>query len=601
MNDITKAHYEYVAQPCRNFNILGHTSIIDPWDGREKYVLSNFALGATGTIVFIDVLTGDGESFVLPEGNGAWGIVNWHDEKLVIGTCVDQAYLHVFDLKTRHWAEPLPSVGESYFWQLTIGSDDKVYGGTYPGCSLMQYDPAAHTLVNLGRVSDNAKNLYTRPVYGEAPGYIIVNFGFDTNGLKAYHIDSGTYLPFSTPGAAVREINEKFICTEDNGVLAFYDPKSLLPIEDNGYTEQLKPKAVTLPNGQKIPFIPLNNNRLAGFRGQDYFIIDAPPSKSDYEKPLDIKLKPIPVEAPETELFALAPDNGGHIWGASGFGQTIFRFNPTTGEYWNSSSVCNHGGEVYGMVFVGERLFMTSYVGGDHIIYDPNQPWDQLNNVNPKTLQSVGPDLIRPHGRSVRGPDGGIWTGWWAKYGIYGGGLSRIDPETMKVDSWYDPIPGQAISGLAADGNYIYFTTNGHANGLEARRDICCHLAIWKPGSGLIHTEKLSQGDEPNSGLCAINGRVAASIGGQIRIYDTDLRKFVLDIPVSEECEWIIKLDDRKVGAFCGTTLYEIDLLSGKSSVLSELPGKIRAATITDAGDIYFSVQTTLYALKHSI
>ena len=598
MNETAQARYEYVAKPSRNFNILGHTSITDPWDGREKYVLSNFALGGTGTVVLIDVLTGDGESFALPVGNGAWGIVNWHDEKLVIGTCVDQAYLHVFDLKSRTWAEPLPSVGESYFWQMTIGSDDKIYGGTYPGCSLMQYDPIAHSLVNLGRVSDNAKNMYSRPVFGEAPGYILVNFGFDTNGWKAYHIESGTFRPFGLSGATMREISEDYICMEGDGIYTFYDPKTLEPIEDRGCSEMLSPRTIILPNGQKNPFIRLKSGKLAGNRGQEYFIIDAPSSLSGYEQPLNVKLKRIPVEAPDTEVFTLVPDNRGRIWGSSGFGQTIFRFDPATGEFWNSSSVCNHGGEVYGMVFVGDKLFLAAYVGGDHIVYDPDQPWDQLNNVNPRTLRSVGPDLIRPHGRSVIGPDGGVWTGWWAKYGVYGGGLSRVDPATLEVESWYDPIPGQAVAGLAADDEYIYFTTNGHANGLEARRDIRCHLAIWKPGTGLVHTEMLPEGEQTDFGLCAANGKAALCVGKQIRIYDAEARKFEREVPIEDTCDWILKLDERKVGAFCGKLLYEIDLFTGNSSVLSELPGRIRAATVTADGNIYFSVKTALYVLK---
>lgn len=593
------APYSYQGQPCKNFNILGQTTITDPRDGREKYVLSNFALGGTGTIVLIDTLTGEGESYVLPKGNGAWGIVNWHDEKLVIGTCVDQAYLHVFDLQSRTWAEPLESIGESYFWKMTLGSDDKVYGGTYPGCSLMQYDPATHTLVNLGKVSDNAKNLYSRPVWGEAPGYIIVYYGFETKGAKAYHIETDTFLEFGTPGATLKEITKDFICTiDENEELAFYDPRTLELLAGDGWAERLTPGWITLSNGQKNPVIKLKDNRLAGFRGQDYFITEAPAAKEEHDIPRSVDLKKIPVDAPETEIFTLVPDNHGMLWGASGFGQTIFRYDPATGESVNFSSVCNHGGEVYGMVFVGERLFMTSYIGGDHTVYDPSQPWDQLNNVNPKMLRAVGPQLVRPEGRSVWGPDGGIWTGWSANYGVYGGGLSRIDPETLEVDSWYDPIPEMAVAGVSADDEYIYFTTHGGTSGLETRKDISCHLGIWKPGIGLVHEELLPVGLEAGYGVSVINGRVALGVGKELRIFDTASKTFVYSTAIEETCDWIVKLNDNKAGAFCGTKLLEIDLFTGESSLLSELPGQIRAATVTEAGDIYFSVKTSLYVLK---
>ncbi|MFC3767480.1 hypothetical protein [Paenibacillus sp. GCM10012303] len=70
-------------------------------------------------------------------------------------------------------------------------------------------------------------------------------------------------------------------CTEDNGELAFYDPKTLEPLESGGLAERLSSKSVVLPNDQKTPVIPLKNGKLAGFRGQDYVIVDAPASKTD--------------------------------------------------------------------------------------------------------------------------------------------------------------------------------------------------------------------------------------------------------------------------------------------------------------------------------
>lgn len=600
MTDNESDACEYVAQPCRNFNILGHTAIIDPWDGKEKFVLSNFALGGTGTIIFIDTETGVGESFTLPVGNGAWGIVNWRDEKLVIGTCVDQAYLHVFDLRSRTWAEPLPSPREAYFWKMTLGSDGNVYGGTYPGCSLMQYDPRTHTLVNLGKVSDNGKNLYSRPVWGEAPGYIFVSYGYDTTGLKAYRIATGEFLPIGGPGTTIRAITDEYVCTETDGALSFYDPLTLAPLDGAGLAEKLvPPPAVALPNGQKVTALRLASGKLAGVRGQDFFLADAPgDGAADGGAPVTVELKRIPAEAPDTEIFMLIPDRLGRLWGASGFGQTIFRFDPATGDYWNSSSVCSHGGEVYGMVFVGDRLFLASYVGGDHMVYDPDEPWDQLNNVNPRTLRSVAPDLIRPEGRSVIGPDGCVWTGWSAKYGTYGGGLSRVDPATLEVDSWYDPIPERAVAGLAADDRHVYFTTHGGASGLASRKDIPNYLGVWKPGEGLVDRVEFAPGEEPGFAIAALGGLVAFGAGSRLRVYDPAARTFVRAIPLPDHCGWIVRLGGSRIGAFCGKRLLEIDVSNGESSLLAALPGTIRAATVTDAGDIYFSVKTSLYVLK---
>ncbi|MDG0813549.1 NHL repeat-containing protein [Cohnella rhizosphaerae] len=429
----------------------------------------------------------------------------------------------------------------------------------------MQYDPATHTLVNLGKVSDNPKNLYSRPVWGEAPGFIFVYYGFDTKGLKVYDIAKGTFQEFGRPEAEIREINDRFICTQTEGQLDFYDPRTLQPLDDAGLADQLKPSKITLANGQQLPFIELEDGRLASFRGQDYFIVDKPSNPQDYDTPQPIALAQIPAKAPVTEIFTLVEDPKGRIWGASGFGQTIFRFDPATGEYWNSSSVCNEGGEVYGMVFVGDRLFTASYVGGDHTVYDPDQPWDQLNNVNPRTLRSVGPRLIRPEGRSVRGPDGGIWTGWSANYGVYGGGLSRVDTETLEVENWYDPIPERAIASVAADDQYVYFTTHSGTSGLSTRHDIPWQLGIWEPGKGLIDQYDYPASPNDTYGIAASQGKVAFAAGVEIHIFDVAERKVVHTVAVSQPCLWLLKLDDEHVAAFCGDELIRIHLHSGGS------------------------------------
>ncbi|MDI4644997.1 hypothetical protein [Cohnella hashimotonis] len=591
--------YTRVGQPCSNFNILATAVVRDPSDGRDKFVLSNYAMGGTGSIILIDPLSGEGESFGLPVGPGAWGLVNWKNEKLIVGTCVDQAYLHAFDLRTRQWAKTLVSEGEAYFWQMTLGSDGNVYGGTYPGCSLMKYDPASHTLVNLGQVSDVEGNQYSRPVWGEAPGYILVNYGYNVAGMKAYVIGDGTFRDFGAPGEQIKWVTDKLICAEKDQRLSYYDAATLLPFDKVVDDGQIPRTSITLPNLQKVSVRRLGHNRLAGVRGQDYFIAAEPENPEDFDRPLPVALKKIPAAPPPTAIFTLQSDGRGKLWGSSGFGQTVFSIEPHTGSVWNSSSVCNEGGEVYGLQFACDRLFMSAYAGGDHIVYDPSSSWDQLNNVNPRTLRSVAPELIRPEGRSVVGPDDAVWTGWSARYGVYGGGLSRIDPDSLEVESWLHPVPAQQIAGMAADDKYVYFTTNGGASGLP-HRQVPCRFVIWAPRSGIVHEEILPEDQEAGNAIVALGGKVVFGAGLEIRIYDPDRRTLIHAVPMEHKCHWLVAIDERTAGAFCGEHYWEIDTASGASRRVTDVPGFVRAAAVHD-GRLYFSVDSTLYRLEQSI
>jgi hypothetical protein len=583
--------YKEAGTPCRNFNVLASAVINDPRDGREKLVLSNFAAGQTGNLIFIDTLTGEGESLELPGDDGAWGLVNWYDEKLVVGTCPNHAYLHCLDLRTREWTESLKVEGEKYFWDMTLGSDGNIYGGTWPGCSLICYDPIQHTLVNLGRVSDNPNNQYSRPVNGKLPGYILFAGGYDQPFLKAFHIESGTFRDFGTPGFVVKEVNENFICTFKGNDLEFYDPLTFERLDHSDeLAEKLTGKQITFPNGKKIRAIPLSGGRWAGIRGQDYVIID-----NLDEVP---ELKRIPVPAPATRIHTITVDAEGNIWGACGFGQTIFRFNPADGSYWNSSSVSDSGGEVYGMRFVEGKLFMSAYVGGDHIVYDPTQPWDQVNNVNPRALRSVSPDYVRPEGRTVIGPDGGLWTGWSAKYGTYGGALSRIQPDTLEVNVWKDQVEGQQVAGVAADQQFVYFTTNGGASGLPYQ-EVACHFGVWHPEKGLVHTVQLEAGVRTGNAILAVGGKVFVGVGNEIRVFNPELMAFEEQrtIPVEQQCSWLVATSQGEVGAFSGERLLLLEASSGIVKREVQLPGPVKAATEHPDG-IYFAVESVLYKLE---
>ena len=376
--------YQLLDQPCRNFNILGIERITDPKDHREKVVLSNFAAGATGNLILLDPSTGEGESLALPGDSGAWALLNLHDRRLLVGTCPDFGYLHALDLARREWLPALRDEHETYIWNLVLGADGMVYGGTYPGCVLLRYDPARHVLENLGRVSSNAGDLYSRMVYGGLPGHLLIACGYSQPGLWLWEIASGVARPFGKPGATVKEINPRFICTELNGQLDFYDAATFEPLQVDLSIQLAPPQPAPRLAGSGAS-IQLSGERRLRVRGQEYYVeaVQEPGSLPH--------LNSIPTPRPPTRIHSLVSDPQGCIWGSSSFGQTIFRYDPSTGDVWNSQVVCNSGGEVYGMGFARGRLFLSAYAGGDHIVYDPHAEWNQVENQNPRTLAPVGP------------------------------------------------------------------------------------------------------------------------------------------------------------------------------------------------------------------
>ena len=475
-----------VGEPCHNFSIMGGTIIPhDPYDGREKLVLSNYAADNIGSIHIVDVETLEGESYAFPNDSGAWALM-WLEERgeLLLGTCDHWGSLHCFLMKERRFLEPLRVESETYLWTFARGGDGCVYAGTFPGCKLLRYDPEKRELADLGKVGDEPENRYSRWVHSNADGNILVSVAHARRQIWLYDVKSGDFRQVGEEGENVRGVGPDFVCVENGETIRFLDPYTFaqlgVPVHPNQkeeYGTAVLPSIRAYLDDIEAPDLPdlpkgirgnrASNGVIVGALGQEVYRVAG--GKTQFRK--------IPGSAPATAIMTLAGE-GDILWGSCENGQTIFRFDPATGEYANSNCVTSHGGEVYGIVPLNGKVFLTAYAGGDHIVYDPSLPWDQRGNVNPKTLRSVGPDLIRPNAKTVLGADGGLWTGWYAAYGRYGGGISRIDPDTYEVKSWLDIVPEQSIEHIAAGKDSLFAVTSGVANGLPTREDEFCLLKL---------------------------------------------------------------------------------------------------------------------------
>jgi hypothetical protein len=205
-------------------------------------------------------------------------------------------------------------------------------------------------------------------------------------------------------------------------------------------------------------------NRVIGFRGQDYFVAE----------PMAKEIKPIRAaeNPPPSGIHFLRADPEGGVTGGPNFGQTLFRYDGARDLLENTPQVVDGGGEVYDGRWVDGKFYFIAYGGGDLAVWDPKQPWDQWNNVNPKLLYTYKTakdgELIRPIGGLVVGPKGRLYGGWSAKYNKQGGGLTEWDIATGIARSWTNDIvaPEMAIGNITADDKYVYGVTSNSFSGI---------------------------------------------------------------------------------------------------------------------------------------
>ena len=518
---------DFLGTPCRVFAFMGAEYIpADPKDGKEKYAIGSCSGGNDKMqIVLFDPETMRGESLEVTGDSGVYALLYLPDyERLLVGTVGSYGWVHALDMKTRTWMESLRIDGEYYVWNLTRGGDGKVYGSNWPGCILYCYDPETHTLTSAGRVSKNPDNLYSRMVYTLPDGNILISVSMKELETHVFDVKTRQFRQVFEPGEYADSVEGGLIITrKSDGKRYVYDAATFELLD--GPVAQIAPGYVTnpkviehlqnklnikyghlLPYAQECHMRQLKDGRVIGMFNQQILIIKD--GKISFHDPN--------ATPPALPIHAMNVADDGVVWFAAGFGQSMGSYDPKTGKEWNSYPMTRVNGEAYGVVPHNGKVYFSTYAGGDHVVYDPAQPWDQFTNNNPKTLQSVAPmKMQRPIAGSIIGPDGNLWTGWCACYGVYGGGISRVNVQTNEVTGWYGVVPDQGIGHLAAGKEYLYATSHWMCSGLPYKFDQEFRLLQLDTECNTLWSETFPKGRFPEY-LAYVDGKLYMTLRDQL-------------------------------------------------------------------------------------
>jgi streptogramin lyase len=522
--------------------------------------------------------------------------------------------------------------GEDYIWNQALGSDGRLYGGTYPGGKLVALDLESFKTESFDNPAK--PNLYLRNVSATPDGRILCQWATEKITTRLFDPKTKTFTPVPKQLEGVQvgatwngyfvsgntwdgKLTKSLVFKGENFEAVDPPPFPTPPGKWHVDTYPTTPKTLFLRDEQnKVYRVDAGSNELikvvdfdlrgglyagtgdggiAGVRGQDYFLLAAGATTPD--------LKPIPVESgPRATHFLKFDDAKNRLWGGPSFGQTLFHVDVNSKKVVNTSQVCDSGGEVYDVCFANGKTYAVAYSGGDIIEYDPDQPWDQWNNKNPRTIAHLnGKGFIRPVGGVFVGGNGKLYAGWMAKYGTYGGAISITDPKTGDTQLIENPLGEQAIAGLASDGTHLYAGTNIAANGLPNNPHGFAKFGVVDPATKKVVFEKTFAGAggvdhvhyDPKTKL------VAFRVVGKLMIFDPAKREMI-DVPDAPRAS--------ASGGACpgdGTVIYaseksivSLDLATRKGKTLSTAPEKIATLDVAKDGTIYFAFGVNVYRVK---
>jgi hypothetical protein len=298
----------------------------------------------------------------------------------------------------------------------------------------------------------------------------------------------------------------------------------------------------------------------------------------------------------------LEVDAQGRLWGSPPSAATLFRLEPRTKKITHTGTVVDAAGAVLDMVFLDGIMYAVAYSGGDIVKYDPGKSWDQWHENNPRTIASVGQrGFIRPTGGIVAGPDGKLYSGWMAKYGVYGGAVATTDPKTGHTELLENPLGEQEIAGLATDGTLLYVGSGLVANGLPNKRGESPSLGIIDPRTKkVIWQQAIAAATRVRPlGYDAKTHTVPVDIDGHIRLFDTRARALAParpEAPALGSANAAVTGDGRLYYG-SGTQVIELNLASGAVKPLARAPAAVNNITATDER-VYISVGIDVYTLR---
>lgn len=159
----------------------------------------------------------------------------------------------------------------------------------------------------------------------------------------------------------------------------------------------------------------------------------------------------LPQPRVERGLFSLGLGPDGCLYGGAFQSMHLFRFDPRRGE------LCDLGdhhpgwsGEIYSFCQRGRELVCCSYIDGAVVIYDPAQPWvcDHRRQVNPRFVGCFGRFTYRPFACTAD-HRGRIWAVGYATWGLKGGGVTWLDPDTGATGRTHLPTAPFYVAELA--------------------------------------------------------------------------------------------------------------------------------------------------------
>lgn len=387
-------------------------------------------------------------------------------------------------------------------FDLEVGEDGRIWGGTYPDGAVFSYVPGTDTFTNLGTVAEGRqyarsvavddRHLYVgvgpanptvyrlslsnpqqkseiappvrlssghiseMEVYGRflatnMPSGQTTSGGSYTGQRYLYDIERGTWdVPANMPGQSP-------VGTDSEGRFFYIASRTLYSV---GPTSRQR-TALTITDMDAGRNRMIYNGTLDAESGE-WLVAHSPSSGmtainlATYEE----RSYDFTFNSTSLRMKSLEPGPDGHLYAGGYGGASLAIIDPETGaaeQYPRNRSAQGVIGEVEGMIANGPYQFLGTYTRSKIFRYDTRQEWS--DGTNPELIADLtSHDQDRPMAWATAGSR--TFFGTVPENGKLGGVLGIIDTPTSGPRILPSPVRDQSIVSLAAHGDVVYGGTS---------------------------------------------------------------------------------------------------------------------------------------------
>ncbi|KKK39897.1 hypothetical protein WQ57_01060 [Mesobacillus campisalis] len=436
----------------------------------EVYYHSN---GHPGTFSVLDAETGKLKfSKVIENTEAVWAMTIGPDKNVYFaGTSDGKLYRYVPERKEVEYLGANPSA--AWVWDIEATNDGKIYGATYPGAGVFEYDINTGQFKDFGSVIEQEyarglavdgdyiyvgigtkKHLYKINRHtGEKEELIIEGQSGENGIIQDIWAVNGKLL------VAVSTINMLVVDQETMKVEGSFEFSNMISEADPNqphmiyykkgtqlYNYNLNENKETLieglpllpdtPRVKDMAWITLSTGKtvLAMVTQYGEYMLYHPETNELSFVMLDLAATAVAIQALES-----GPD--GRLY-MGGYQRGMSVYNPFTDQIdVNVSSFA----QPEGIGFLNDTVYFGTYVGAIMYGYDPTQPVDL--NSNPKLEYDIKDEQDRPF--AITSGNNKLFVGTIPDYGVLGGALAIYDSETDEWSQQRNVVQDQSIISLA--------------------------------------------------------------------------------------------------------------------------------------------------------